>query len=288
MSDKNLNMTNLTKTSSELNVVHYIEDLYNKTHQEFNTMANSMDKNNTNSIPVDYIPGVTADTLRQTYGISPDQKLRFQTPNDTTIAETNNNPTNQTNHNINHNTIHNSLTYNKNVMRNTNDINAKSINKLPIIWEKHHKSGYSPKVLDMNFTGMEWKPIVPKLHVKGFADSLLKPKIADIMDAPIITKSSQEFANLLNTKSISPNNPDMNGADYSLMMASGGQPLHSYEQLMDSPHNMRVLPSNVYEQQVLSPQVKPEGLVYNINPFPTKPVVHRIKDFLRNILFPKQ
>ncbi|XP_054162154.1 probable serine/threonine-protein kinase DDB_G0272282 [Oppia nitens] len=245
----NNNNNNLLKTASELKVVHYLQDFYNNTHEEFNTMADKLygkssqnnDNNNTNNL-----------SLMEFHSIGP-------------TVESAERP-------------------------------------------KYRQQKYSLKME----SGFDWRPMLgPKPMVGrtyGWESSQLKPQIVDpLADQTIENEKENHLKTQLNgnIKSYGKHNhedidDEFKGnllPDHHMTTILSGnmlsRPRNAKYGFVNSPHHsIRMLsaPSALYETQMLDSHgeasVEESPIIYNI-PSIAKPMVHRIRDFLRNILFPK-
>lgn len=249
----NMNLyINMNNTSSELNAVHYIDDLHNKTHQEFNTI--SAKTNNFDNFS-------STDTMRQTFGLSPDQKLKYISTNNTSFGSK------IINNNNNYNDIQKNIS---NKYRN----NGKS-QELDDSSDKS-KTIYSPKVTDANFTGMDWKPIVRPFHY-GMVRPIEESMMTD-METPLFSENTNSISDhMIEETDISGESPPVIMAGHHMKLPSN----NPYYRLIDSSNNLRMLPSSLSAKQI-APGV---SIVTNSAP---KPVVHRIRDFIKNILFPNR
>ena len=264
--NKDINSHNLNGMPSQLNAIHYIEDLHNKTHMEFNKLNSNLNSelNPNNSLDLQMV----TESIRQTFGISPEQKMRYKTNTNSTKLETLLETQNTNTH----------KQYEK--QKTENARNRKKLDNIGLFGEKS-KTVYSAQVIDSNFTGMDWKPILSPLSVfRPFSETLHKTKTQE-MEIPLITENIQEMSEHVLSPDIDPVNDNNDLMSDHLMESS---PHKSYYQFVESPHNLGMESSSLYSQHIaLGP-----GQVYRhtgpiiITP---KPVVHRIRDFLRNMLF---
>ena len=157
----NIEAYNLSETASQLNAVHYIDDLHNKTHIEFNKMSNIFNNYPTLNYTFDLQfvnrSAVDGTVIDGTYGTVADEQ------NITIKIDSSMNLTNDVN------------VFSDHYYRDNNKKFRSKANG-------NEKMVFSPKVLDENFTGLEWKPIlgpVGALQSRPYSESVINKKFVE-------------------------------------------------------------------------------------------------------------
>lgn len=282
--DNSTNSMDPSETASQLNAVHYIEDLHNKTHIEFNKMSNIF--NNYPTINHTFDSQMSNNTIDGRIGLIGQQNISDQI--DGSLNKSNEA---QIGSNLNDNFRDKQLRP-KSDHKSDKKSDQKSL---------ENKMVFSPRVIDENFTGLEWKPIIgPMGASRPYSESVVSTKFVKSDGSAMADQSglftqadeagddepqllSEEVAN--NVEEGNEFLPNLNNQALYEMPSP-----KAYFRLVERPHHhMRALPS------VVSPHhMAPDSRPYPLNPslnlpieinITPKPVVHRIRDFFRNILY---